>query len=102
MNLPFVDHVKSPKAKITCLQKSHNTDGLAGRLTLHCSNCQNDVVVRTSNFTKRETNKPKRRHDINVRSVLASQTVGHSGLKEFCAVMDLPPPVCTFIQQNSK
>ena len=31
--------------------------------------------------------------EVNRRSVLASQPMGHAGLSKFCATMNLPPPI---------
>jgi len=50
--------------------------------------------VRESNVVSL-AKKEKRFYDVNIRSVLAMTRIGrgHSGLRKFCGVMNLPPPI---------
>ena len=61
--------------------------GLSETLILSCRNCLNKILFSTS----RKTNVGH--SDINIRSVLSSQTMGHAGLETFCGMMILTPPV---------
>ena len=60
---------------------------LSETLILSCRNCLNKILFSTS----RKTNVCH--SDINIRSVLSSQTMGHAGLERFCGMMILTPPV---------
>ena len=55
-------------------------------MILSCRNCLNKISFSIS----RKTNVG--RSDINIRSVLSSQTMGHSRLQTFCGMMNLTPP----------
>ena len=39
-------------------------------------------------------------HEVNWRSVLSSHKFGHAGLSQFCAQMNLPPPVTKKVQND--
>ena len=56
-------------------------------MILSCRNCLNKISFSIS----RKTNVCH--SDINIRSVLSSETNGHSGLQTFCGMMNLTPPV---------
>ena len=57
--------------------------GLSETLILSCRKCLNKISFSTS----RKTNVGH--SDINIRSVLSSQTMGHEGLQRFCRMMNL-------------
>ena len=61
--------------------------GLSETLILSCRNCLNKISFSTS----RKTNVGH--SDINIKSVLSSQTMGHAGLETYCGMMILTRPV---------
>ena len=72
---------------IDLIEKSRQ--GLGSFLVLKCSNmeCQEDHEFPNCKKTQF--------FDVNSRSVLAVRKIGHghAGLKKFCGIMDLPPPI---------
>ena len=60
---------------------------LSETLILSCRNCLNKIPFSTSTKTN------VGHSDINIRPVLSSQTMGHSGLQTFCGMMNLAPPL---------
>ena len=65
--------------------------GLAEEYNLSCDKCNYTVSSNTSKRTF--VNQKSSAYDVNVRSVLASQSMGHTALDQFCATMDLPNPI---------
>ena len=56
-------------------------------MILSCRNC----LIKISFSTSRKTNVGD--SDMNIRSVLSSQSMGHAGLQTFCGMMNLTLPV---------
>ena len=57
---------------------------------MKCSSCEVETPLQTS---KRLGGKGGGAHEVNCRSVLASYQFGLARLSQFCAGMNLPPPV---------
>lgn len=77
-------------SKLRLYQKNSEREGLSESLFLKCSSCE---VVTPLSTSKRLAGKGGGSHEVNRRSALASCQFGHAGLSQFCAVMNLPPPV---------
>ena len=77
-------------AKLQLFQRNSKRQGLSESLFFRCSCCNIETPLSTS---KRLGGKGGGAHDVNRRSVLASHHMGQSGLSNFCATMNLPPPV---------
>ena len=57
---------------------------------LTCTACGQSTAVQTSKLDRKA-----KREELNTTAILAIRSVGcgHSGLRKFCGVMDLPPPL---------
>ena len=70
----------------------------AEHFIMRCEICKYE---KSSNTSKRKKKDGKESFfDINVRTVHAAQCIGHSGLTQICAALDLPPSV-TFNSHNA-
>ena len=80
--------------------------GLAEHFVLKCKRCSNEKICCTSKKTVQKGRKAKKTscYDVNIRSVLASQSMGRTQLGQFCATMDLPQPVTApaYIKMQNK
>ena len=81
---------RKPQSSLQLFQRDFQREGLAECLFLKCSVCQHETELRTS---KRLGGIGGGAHEVNRRSVLASQKLGRAGLADFCARMNLCPPV---------
>ena len=81
---------KIPGSKLKLFQRNDQREGLAESLFMKCSSCEVETPLQTS---KRLGGKGGGAHEVNRRSVLASYQFGLAGLSQFCAGMNLPPPV---------
>jgi hypothetical protein len=77
-------------SKLRLYQKNSEREGLSESLFLKCSYCKVETPLATS---KRLGGKGGGSHEVNRRAAMALCQVGHAGLSQFCAVMNLPPPV---------
>ena len=77
-------------SKLRLYQNNRERNGLAEALFLKCSECQVVTPLLTS---QRLGGRGGGSHEVNRRAVMASYHFGHAGLSQFCAVMNLPPPV---------
>ena len=91
-NFAVCRHCKNQKSTLKILSEPKSRCGLAEKLSLKCSRCNNLSSFYTSQRLSQKT--ANNNFDINVRSVHASQNrMGHSGLNDFCATMDMGAPV---------
>lgn len=81
---------RKPNSKLGLYQNNSAREGLSESLFLKCSACKVMTQLSTS---KRLGGKGGGSHEVNRRAALASGQLGHAGLSQFCAVMNLPPPV---------
>ena len=81
---------RKPTSKLSLYQTNSAREGLSESLFLKCSICE---VVSPLSTSKRLGGKGGGAHEVNRRAALASYQFGHSGLSQFCAGMNLPPPV---------
>lgn len=81
---------KKSSSKLQLFQRNDKEDGLSESLFLKCSFCEVETPLVTSN---RLGGRRGGACEVNRRSVLASQSMGHAGLSQFCSIMNLPPPV---------
>ena len=81
---------KRSSSKLQLFQRNDQRDGLSESLFLKCSFCNVETQLKTSN---RFGGIRGGACEVNRRSVLASQPMGHAGLSKFCATMNLPPPI---------
>ena len=81
---------RKPGSTLQLYQNNKNREGLAESLFLKCSLCGFEMPLSTS---KRLGGQGGGSHEVNRRAVLASTQFGHAGLTQFCAGMNLPPPV---------
>ena len=67
--------------------------GISVPMCLTCTACGQSTAVETSKLVSGD--RKARREELTTRAVLAMQSVGcgHSGLRKFCGVVDLPPPL---------
>ena len=74
------------KTKGLFLEELPNKSGLSESMRIKCKHC---------NFIKhfQTSQKSQKFHEVNLRSVYASQTIGRTGLVKFCGIMNLPKPV---------
>lgn len=79
---------RKAKSKLRLYQNNRERNGLA--LFLKCCECQVVTPLLTS---QRLGDRGGGSHEVNRRAVMASYHMGHAGLSQFCAVMNLPPPV---------
>ena len=86
------ENVKMLKVKWQ-YEDMHHRKGLAAKLLLKCSNCNNEAAFYTSEKVSEKKNATYKPSRVNVRSVYASQSLGNAGLRRFCANMGLPPPI---------
>lgn len=77
-------------SKLKLYQRNSEREGLSESLFLKCSSCDVVTPLSTSN---RLGGKGGGSHEVNRRAALASHQFGHAGLSQFCAGMNLPPPV---------
>ena len=93
LNAFIVENVvckRCKKGKLSFEEDPSKKKGLAEKLMMTCSNCKHTSSFYTSPQSSSSTSKS---FDINVRSVFASQPIGHTGLKKFCANMGLVQPI---------
>ena len=81
---------KKSSSKLQLYQRNDKRDGLSESLFLKCSFCAVETPLKTSN---RLGGMRGGACEVNRRSVLASQPMGHAGLSKFCATINLSPPV---------
>ena len=81
---------RKPNSKLGLYRNNSAREGLSESLFLKCSTCKVATQLSTS---KRLGGKGGRSHEVNRRAALASGQLGHAGLSQFCAVMNLQPPV---------
>ena len=81
---------RSATSKLELFQKNNEREGLSESLFLKCTACDTVTPLSTSN---RLGGKGGGSHEVNRRAVLSSYQFGHAGLKNFCAGMNLPPPL---------
>ena len=81
---------RDPKSKLQLFQNNKLREGLAEHLYLECSICEAQTPLLTS---KRLGGRGGGAQEVNRRAVLAAPQLGHAGLTQFCAGMNLPPPV---------
>ena len=81
---------RSGSSKLQLFQRNNEREGLAESLFLKCSSCETETPLKTS---QRLGVKGGGAHEVNRRSVLSSHQFGLAGLSQFCAGMNLPPPV---------
>ena len=79
---------RKPQLKLQLFQRDCQR-GPADSLFLWCPLCKNEAVLKTS---RRLGGVGGGAYEVNRRSVL-SQKLGQAGLVDFCARMNLPPPV---------
>lgn len=77
-------------SKLQLFQRNAEREGLSESLFLRCSLCTVETPLQTS---RRLGGRGGGAHEVNRRSVLSSHQFGHAGLSQFCAGMNLPPPV---------
>ena len=67
--------------------------GISVPMCLTCTACGQSTAVETSKLVSGA--RKARREELNTRAVLAMRSIGcgHSGLRKFCGVVDLPPPL---------
>ena len=81
---------RKSQSTLQLFQRDYQREGLAECLFLRCSNCHHETELKTS---KRLGGVGGGAHEVNRRSVLASQKLGQAGLADFCARMNFCPPV---------
>ena len=81
---------KIPSSRLKLFQDNNKRDGLAEHLFFRCSYCEIEVHFNTS---LKLGGKSGGTMEVNIRSLIASQRLGHSGLEKLCSTMKLPPPV---------
>lgn len=81
---------RKSQSSLKLYQRDYQREGLAECLFLKCSICGHETDLKTS---KKLGGVGGGAHEVNRRSVLASQKLGQAGLTDFCARMNLPPPV---------
>ena len=86
------------RSRIELLEDPADKNGLAEKLIIYCQSCKQELSFCTSkrvacNGHQNVNYGRKQPFDINVKSVYASQTLMHSGLKRFLGDMDLPAPI---------
>ena len=81
---------RDPKSKLQLFQNNRLREGLAEHLYLECSICEAQTPLLTS---KCLGGRGGGAQEVNRRAVLAAPQLGHAGLTQFCAGMNLPPPV---------
>ena len=77
-------------SKLQLFQRNAEREGLSESLFLRCSLCTVETPLQTSRHLGGRGGEA---HEVNRRSVLSSHQFGHAGLSQFCAGMNLPPPV---------
>ena len=81
------------KSRIALYQDPNMKYGLSEKLMFYCENCKNTLksfkISKATSLRKSNT----KAYEVNVRSVLAAVPIGQTGLKRFCADLDLPLPV---------
>ena len=77
-------------SKLQFYQKNNEREGLCESLFLKCTACDVETPLSTS---KRLGGKGGGPREVNRRAVLSSHQFGHAGLANFCAGMNLPPPL---------
>ena len=65
-------------------------EGLAEKLSIECKHCKYTTPLSVSN---RIGGKGGGALELNLRSVIASLSMGHAELERFCGIIGLPPPV---------
>ena len=81
---------KNSSSKLKLFQRNDKRDGLSESLFLKCSFCNVETQLMTSN---RLGDLRGGACEVNRRSVLATQPMGHAGLSQFCAKMNFSPPI---------
>eukprot|EP00795_Rhopilema_esculentum_P012044 gene12044-2634_t len=79
---------KTDKTGIDIMVDEKKRKGLEESLSFVCKNCGNETILQTSKaLTGRKVS------EVNARSVIASSSMGHARLSDFCGTMGLPPPL---------
>ena len=81
---------KNVKRKMALYEDMHHRKGLAAKLVMKCTNCNNEADFYTSKEVSKNKNATNKPFSVNVRSVYASQSLGNASLRRFCATVDLP------------
>ena len=98
-NAAVCKNCKSSRGKLEILSKPNKRHGLAESMLLRCTLCNHKTPLETSPKVSPSLHLQKKKkskvYDINIRSVLASfaNGIGHSGLKQLCADLNLHAPV---------
>ena len=82
---------KNSKGKLFIRQRQSASFGLSKKLEIACTTC--NFVDQFHTSERLSSSSSTKKFDINVRSVYASQTIGHTGLSEFCSIMGLSQPI---------
>ena len=77
-------------SRLQLYERNSDRDGLAECLVMKCELCQHETLLHTS---KRLGGRGGGAFEVNRRSVISSHQFGRVGLSNFCAGMNLPPPV---------
>lgn len=77
-------------SKLSLYQSNTERNGLAEALFLKCCECQ---VVTPLPTSRRLGGRGGGSFEVNRRAAIASCHLGHAGLTQICALMNLPPPV---------
>ena len=91
---------KRADSQLTLKEVPRNRRGMGEELFLECSICHQKTDLKTSKKIK--VDKRKSIYESNIRSVYAAQKMGQRGLKKFCGVMNMPPPVTMKSYNNIK
>ena len=79
---------KTDKTGIDIMVDEKKRKGLEESLSFMCKNCGNETLLQTSKaLTGRKVS------EVNARSVIASSSMGHARLSDFCGIIGLPPPL---------
>ena len=98
-NAAVCKNCKSSRGKLEILSKPNKRHGLAESMLLRFTLCNHKTPLETSPKVSPSLHLQKKKkskvYDINICSVLASfaNGIGHSGLKQLCADLNLHPPV---------
>lgn len=81
---------RKANSKLSLYQRNSAREALSESLFLKCSSCEVVIPLSTS---KRLGGNGGGAQEVNRRAALSSHQFGHAGLSQFCAGMNLPPPV---------
>ena len=89
---------KSKNTIISVPEEPHFKYRLIEKFLFDYSNCNKYITSFNSGKTTRS--KLPSAYENNIRSVLASISVGRAGLSKFCCTVDLPPPLILLCYKN--